>query len=266
MEAVTFFEGKMDEVSIWTTPLTPSFLRNIMHTAISSTTGLEVYHNFYGGNGQTQFTDQSGNGHTGTWYGSNGGINTFSVVETPTYPFMTNTAQNVRGLWSSVGTAKTIRSNGLRINATTTLSDTDNTVWGNNGAGSSVVTNNLPTSVSERFLQFWTIEESGTVDNTTFEFDLGSISQTSISAGAASSYVLLYRRSSVSGTFAIVTTGSTTSNNDRVQFTNVNIEPGYYTIGTTDTLSSPLSNSSSNTSARMISTNEIDSARTRFGN
>ena len=235
-----FFQGNMDEVSIWRIALSQSNIREMMHVMISDTTNLEAYYRFHVEAGTPTLGDDSGKRHTGTWSGASSGTNTTSTLSTETYPFTYSRINNVSGVWSATGTDGTNFSDGFRIYANTALTSTNLAVCGHDNAGTTTVTDDLGSSAAvNRFEQVWKVEVGGTVTDAILQFDLGTISGTAITAGTASDYVLLYR-ASTTGNFSDITTGNSISSTDRVSFTGISLSEGYYTIGTKDDANSPL--------------------------
>ena len=235
-----FFQGNMDEVSIWRTALDQQSIRDMMHVMISDTTNLEAYYRFHVAAGTPTIGDDSGKRHTGTWSGASSGTNTTSTLSTETYPFTYARINNVSGVWSATGTDGTNFSDGFRIYANTALTGTNLAVCGHDNAGTATITDDLTSSTAvNRFEQVWKVEVGGTVTDAILQFDLGTITGAAITVGTASDYVLLYR-AGTSGDFSDITTGNTTSNTDRVNFTGISLSEGYYTIGTKDDANSPL--------------------------
>ena len=235
-----FFQGNMDEVSIWRTALSQQSIRDIMHVMISDTTNLEAYYRFHVAAGTPTIGDDSGKRHTGTWSGASSGTNTTSTLSTETYPFTYSRINNVSGVWSATGTDGTNFSDGFRIYANTALTSTNLAVCGHDNAGTATITDDLTSSTAvSRLEQVWKVEVGGTVTDAILQFDLGTITGAAITAGTASDYVLLYR-ASTTGDFSDITTGNTTSNTDRVNFTGISLSEGYYTIGTKDNTNSPV--------------------------
>ena len=110
---------------------------------------------------------------------------------------------------------------------------------GHDDGEKSIVTSDLPTGVNERFNRIWAIEKTGDVD-TVVSFDLSEYGGGIV--GDVNNYRLLYRNSTT-GNFSEVITNNTSVNGDRIEFevNDTDLVNGYYTLGTTDSNTSPLS-------------------------
>ncbi len=113
---------------------------------------------------------------------------------------------------------------------------------GRNSGSNSVVTADVASGVTHRWNRIWYLDKTGTLDGANvqigFDFSDGGMSG---SPATASNYRLLYR-SGTSGNFSAVTTASSAIAGDNINFTatDANIADGYYTVGTTNSSSSPL--------------------------
>ncbi|MCS7014304.1 MAG: T9SS type A sorting domain-containing protein, partial [Chloroherpetonaceae bacterium] len=97
----------------------------------------------------------------------------------------------------------------------------------------------LPSGVTDRWSRIWYLDKTGSIDAQLI-FDFGDAG-VSIMPGNPTNYRLLYR-SGLAGAFAEVTVAATQVQGDQVIFDvdNANLNDGYYTIGTTNPVDSPL--------------------------
>jgi hypothetical protein len=125
--------------------------------------------------------------------------------------------------------------------ASGTFSD-GNYVWGAHQGGENIPsTDDLPVGVNERFDRIWFVEDQDADDNDIdIRFDLGNLFGAELSTVDETNYVLL-RRTGQSGQFTNTGLTSAVANGDQIEFTVAggSLE-GYYTLGTTDEISSPL--------------------------
>ncbi len=114
--------------------------------------------------------------------------------------------------------------------------------FAHNNTVNAVVTSDISGSVDARWARDWWVEKStGANVNVNMTFDL----QEGIPGGQypqdINNYVLLYR-STNSGNYSVVTATPSIGDADQVVFDvlNANLQNGYYTIGTTDQVNSPV--------------------------
>jgi sugar lactone lactonase YvrE len=144
--------------------------------------------------------------------------------------------KNARGISKQAEVTISGSSAGLTIADAGFLQDNDDIVIiGHNELLNQEISDDLPTGPTLRWSRTWkvTVNDSnsdGGAIQMIFGFNSAGM-QTSPSS--ADAYSLLYR-SGVSGNFAIVSTTSTSINDDAVIFNVPNIQNGYYTIGSTD--------------------------------
>jgi sugar lactone lactonase YvrE len=144
--------------------------------------------------------------------------------------------KNARGISKQSEVTISGSSAGLTIADAGFLQDNDDIVIiGHNELLNQEISDDLPTGPTLRWSRTWkvTVNDSnsdGGAIQMIFGFNSAGM-QTSPSS--ADAYSLLYR-SGVSGNFAIVSTTSTSINDDAVIFNVPNIQNGYYTIGSTD--------------------------------
>ncbi len=238
--ASNYLEAEIDEIRMWNDVRTITEIQDNMHKQLTpaSEANLIAYYQLDHADGTTSITD-SKNSYTGTWDGFSGSNTTSNF--TTSYAAFGNTTMNdktdVRGLWQITGTNTTSESDGLTMQVGSALTETNFATFGHDNAGTGTTTNDMSTSTGiNRYSQTWYVDETGTVSGATLTFDLGTISGSTVTAGTASDYVLLYR-SGTSGDFTDVTTGNAIANTNQVSFTGVDLQDGYYTIGTPNSIS-----------------------------
>jgi len=140
------------------------------------------------------------------------------------------------------GNVTTAKSSGFYVSENGSLDNGDYLMFAhNNTINDGPTTLDLPVGVAERWKRDWYVEKTGGLNaKMTFDFQEG------ITGGLfpqnISNYVLLFR-SSTSVDYSVVSTSSVNYGEaDQVIFdlTNINLQNGYYTIGTTDESNSPV--------------------------
>ena len=226
------FNGRVDELRIWSTARTQSEIQqNMLKELTGSESNLVAYYNFNEGSGTT-LTDLT--------TPQENGINSNSPTWVTSYvPMGNSTVQSqtdVRCLWQASGTNNTLESGGLFMKVGTQLTEPNYANFGHDNANGSLVGTDLTgTTAVSRYNRTWYNDEVGTVDNASITFDLGTITGTTVTPNAANDYVLLYR-SGISGNFTEVAVGNSVANSDQITFTGINLQDGYYAIGSKSTV------------------------------
>ena len=235
----SYFDGQIDEVRVWNVARSASEILENMHKELTpgSEANLVVYYQMEHTDGEITVTD-SKSSNNGTWSGS-GGSNTTSNFETSYAALGNATAKNqtnVRGLWQATGTNTSSESDGFTTSVGVALTETNLAVFGHDNAGTGTSTSDLSSSAAtERISQIWYVDEVGTVSGATLTFDLGTITGGAATPVAFGNYRLLYR-AGTSGDFSDDATATSIANTDQVVFTSVDLQDGYYTIGSTTSI------------------------------
>jgi len=127
------------------------------------------------------------------------------------------------------------------MDVNSTLSEINYATYAHNNLGTAAVTTDLPSGslVVQRYEQIWNVIKTGNVI-ANITFDLSTIHGVPITAGAPSGYRLLHR-TGTSGDFSqLGVSANSVANTDQVTFSNRSLLNGYYTIGTSDIINSPL--------------------------
>ena len=155
--------------------------------------------------------------------------------------------EQVHGIGTTDGSAKHARaqsSGGLVLEERNSSLNATNEflLAGHNGVDATPIsTADLPSGVQQRWSRIWYLDKTGTIDaRIAFDFSDANVS---ITPGIAANYRLLYR-AGTSGTFSEVTIVGTPfiQNTDQIAFdvNDANLQDGYYTLGTTNPVDSPL--------------------------
>ena len=174
-------------------------------------------------------TDNSTNSNIGTlvngptWVTSNAPIGSIN----------SSYRTNIEALWEKTGTSDSETSDGLSMNVSSALAETNFVVYGNNGsAGTNDSDFPSGESIQKRSSRIWCFDEKGTVTSD-IKIDISSATGNSVTPSSASNYKLLYK-SCNSCSFSVYATGASASG-DVVTFSNVTIQDGFYAMATTDT-------------------------------
>ena len=139
------------------------------------------------------------------------------------------------------------QADGLRFDLTTGFEDGDYLLAGHATPVNSVNTTDIsgPTGLDARMDRIWYVDatNAGSALTTSFQFDLSDAGLAASVNPDPSGYVLLYRGGQ-SGSWSTVSTGGVSTNDDQITFSGVSSASpgdGYYTLGTTDQVASPIS-------------------------
>ena len=223
------FNGKIDEVRIWSTVRTIDQIRSTMFVPLAgSESGLVAYYNFNASTG-TSLADQTSPQENGT------NVNMENADWVTSYAPLgdatSQTSTDTRAIWQSTGTSSSLESRGLIMSVGTALTEQNYVVYGHNNAGGSVNSTDLTGSTAKsKYSQVWYINKTGTVNNANLTFDLGTVAGSSVTVDSIADYVLLYR-AGTSGNFVDVANASSLANSDQITFTGINLQTGYYAVG-----------------------------------
>ena len=223
------FNGKIDEVRIWSTVRTIDQIRSTMFVPLAgSESGLVAYYNFNASTGTT-LADQTSPQENGT------NVNMENADWVTSYAPLgdatSQTSTDTRAIWQSTGTSSSLESRGLIMSVGTALTEQNYVVYGHNNAGGSVNSTDLTGSTAKsKYSQVWYINKTGTVNNANLTFDLGTVAGSSVTVDSIADYVLLYR-AGTSGNFVDVANASSLANSDQITFTGINLQTGYYAVG-----------------------------------
>ena len=128
------------------------------------------------------------------------------------------------------GTSTSQASNGLTMSVSSTLSEENFAVFGNNNT-SNTSTSDLPSGAVIRSARIWQVDKSGTV-SANIIIDISDATGNSPTVGDATNYKLLHRIGT-SGNFIIAATGGSVSG-DNITFSGVTVNKGFYVIAATE--------------------------------
>ena len=228
----------IDEVRVWNTDLTQSQIQAWMHKTLdtshdnysnSTSDNLKVYFQMSSSSiSGTTLSDQSSNGNNATLYN----VGEVELVSSyvPISDLNSSYETNVEAIWSASTTSSSDASNGLTMTVSSTLSEENFAVFGNNNT-SNTSTSDLPSGTVIRSARIWQMDKSGTV-SASIIIDISDATGNSPTVGAATNYKLLHRIGT-SGNFTSVATGGSVSG-DNITFSGVTIHKGFYVIAATD--------------------------------
>lgn len=231
-DGVNYFIGEIDEVRFWSSVRTAAEIKDNMFGRIAtSNPDLVAYYDFdaaaIGTDGVPDLV--TGNtAHPAT-------LNNMSSSEilSSTAPIHALTAINdVKGIWTKTPTGTS--SLGLAVLSQASLTDGNTATYGHINTSNAVVTTDLPIGLSQRFEQVWAIDINGSV-TTNINFNVSTVLGSSVNLGAPSTYHLLYR-ANTSGTFLDLGVANAILAGTQVQFTNINLQDGYYTMASDNLL------------------------------
>jgi len=176
----------------------------------------------------TTLSDQSSNGNNATLYN----VGEVELVSSyvPISDLNSSYETNVEAIWSANTTSSSDASNGLTMTVSSTLSEENFAVFGNNNT-SNTSTSDLPSGTVIRSARIWQMDKSGTVSASVI-IDISDATGNSPTVGAATNYKLLHRIGT-SGNFTSVATGGSVSS-DNITFSGVTIHKGFYVIAATE--------------------------------
>ena len=228
----------IDEVRVWNTDLTQSQIQAWMHKTLdtshdnysnSTSDNLKVYFQMSSSSiSGTTLSDQSANGNNASLYN----VGEVELVSSyvPISDLNSSYETNVEAIWSASTTSSSDASNGLTMTVSSTLSEENFAVFGNNNT-SNTSTSDLPNGTAIRSARIWQVDKSGTVSASVI-IDISEATGNSPTIGAATNYKLLHRIGT-SGNFTSVATGGSVSD-DNITFSGVTVHKGFYVIAATD--------------------------------
>ncbi len=231
------FQGRLDELNIWTYDREIDLIRDKMHATYFNWTNLTGAYNFNQTTGTT-LPDTDAPAENGT------NINMDNTNWVASYVPMGNATsrgrKNQRGIWQATETTNALDSDGFYLSVNAPLTETNYATYGhdNNELLNTILNTDLPVGAQKRYKETWYIDEQGTV-NANITFDLNKIWGPAISASQAASYVLLYR-SGTSGAFSIFSSSASLTSSTKITFNNIALQDGYFTLGTNNEINSPL--------------------------
>ncbi len=253
-----YFDGQIDEVRVWSVPLTQAQIQaNMFRTLSGSEANLQGYWKLDEASGQT-ITDTSG-GNDGFLGANNSDAGSDPLRLTSSAPIGNGTVtnlNNVTGIWYLGNTSAS--SGGLTLaNSTFFNAVGDDIIFAHDGAINENVNSDLPTGGvwvgapnPGRWVRTWYLDKSDlgtTGGNITFTFDYSNAGMSAYTpSGTLSNYRLIYR-SATTGQFQDIA-GATSISGDQVIFSGVAtlgaegpnaVADGYYTLGTLDNTNSP---------------------------
>lgn len=220
--------GEIDEIRIWNDLRSADEIIDNMHIELQGNeSNLVAYYNMSDGNG-TSLSDNSTNNYTGTITGAS-----WTTSYAPIGNLENSYKYKPYALWKKTGTSNSRGSNGLSLNVSVSLTESNYVIYGNNNT-TGTSTTNLPSgeSLQKRSSRIWQFDEVGNVTSN-IKIDISSATNNSVTPASASNYKLLYKLCDGCD-FSVYATGSSNSG-DVITFTNVTIKDGFYSIGSTDT-------------------------------
>ena len=228
----------IDEVRVWNTDLTQSQIQAWMHKTLdtshdnysnSTSDNLKVYFQMSSSSiSETTLSDQSANDNNATLY--NVGAVELVSSYVPISDLNSSYETNVEAIWSASTTSSSDASNGLTMTVSSTLSEENFAVFGNNNT-SNTSTSDLPSGTVIRSARIWQVDKSGTVSASVI-IDISDATGNSPTVGAATNYKLLHRIGT-SGNFTTAATGGSVSG-DNITFSGVTVNKGFYVIAATE--------------------------------
>ena len=141
---------------------------------------------------------------------------------------------NIKAIWEKSSTSASSLSDGLSMISSTGLAEENYTIYGNNGLSSTSSLNLPPVeNLSLRSARVWQFDVTGIV-SIDITIDIGDATGYSGPPVLASDFRLLYRPVGCTGdcNFQVISTASSVSSTDNIEFTNVSLQNGFYAIGT----------------------------------
>lgn len=229
-------QGKIDELSIWSTVRSLSLIRDKMHARYTFWGGLESNYRFDESEGA--ILPDTDSDHDGT------NINMEDEDWVSSYLPMGNSIARARidqrGIWQAVGTDNALDSDGFWLRVDSPLLEENYATYGNENdiRLNSISELDLPMGVVQRYNETWYIDVFGIV-NANITFNLNKIWGPNLLAGNVSNYALLYREDEDAAftelIYDVLIIGGT-----EVVFQGVPLTDGYYTLGTKNSSSSPI--------------------------
>ena len=225
LNSTKYYDGNLDEIRVWNSARSIDEIKaNMFKQLNGDENNLQAYYKMSTATGTT-LVDNSSNSNDGTITGATWGTNYVPLGD------LNNSYQtDMEGLWEATETSASQASNGLTMTVSSTLSEENFAVFGNNNT-SSTSTADLPSGTVIRSARIWQVDKSGTVSASVI-IDISEATGNSPTVGDATNYKLLHRIGT-SGNFTIVATGGSVSG-DNITFSGVTVNKGFYVIAATD--------------------------------
>ncbi|MEZ5045633.1 MAG: LamG-like jellyroll fold domain-containing protein [Chitinophagaceae bacterium] len=225
VDGINYYSGEMDEVRFWNYVRTPAQIKEGMHKPVDPlSTGLITYFSFDGAtNTAAGVSNLSNFGFPGTMTN----MESTDIITSQAPIHWDATMNEVHAIWSLLNIGN--ESGGSYAYSASALASGTYLAYGHNNGSGSHITADVPTGVDERYDRVWSLDGLNS-PVATLNFDLSTIEATSVVPSSIGNYVLLYRASNA-GTFTNLTTASAIVNSDQVEFQNIAIQDGYYTVG-----------------------------------
>jgi len=225
LSSTQYYDGNLDEIRVWNSARSIDEIKaNMFKQLNGNESNLQAYYKMSTATGTT-LVDNSSNSNDGTISGATWGAN-----YVPLGNLNSSYQTDMEGLWEAIGTSSSQASNGLTMSVSSTLSEENFAVFGNNNT-SNTSTSDLPSGTVIRSARIWQVDKSGTVSASVI-IDISDATGNSPTIGAATNYKLLHRIGT-SGNFTIVATGGSKSG-DNITFSGVTLHKGFYVIAATD--------------------------------
>ena len=220
-----YYDGNLDEIRVWNSARTIDEIKaNMFKQLNGDESNLQAYYKMSTATGTT-LVDNTSNSNDGTISGATWGTN-----YVPLGNLNSSYQTDMEGLWEAVGTSASQDSDGLTMTVSSTLSEENFAVFGNNNT-SSTSTSDLPSGLAIRSARIWQVDKSGTV-SASVDIDISEVTGNTTTVGEATNYKLLHRIGT-SGNFTTVATGASV-NGDNITFSGVTINNGFYVIAATE--------------------------------
>ena len=222
-------DGEIDELRIWDDNRTQAEIKANMFIELEGDeANLIAYYKMSDGSGTTLTDNASAGNYDGTMTNmtTDDWVTSYAPIATLNSSYKTD----IEGLWSESGTSASQDSDGLTMTVSSTLSEENFAVFGNNNT-SSTSTSDLPSGVVIRSARIWQVDKSGTV-SASIIIDISEATGNSPTVGDATNYKLLHRIGT-SGNFITTATGVSVSG-DNITFSGVTINNGFYVIAATE--------------------------------
>ena len=225
VNSTQYYDGNLDEIRVWNSARSIDEIKaNMFKQLNGDENNLQAYYKMSTATGTT-LVDNSSNSNDGTITGATWGTN-----YVPLGDLNSSYQTDMEGLWEATGTSASQASNGLTMTVSSTLSEENFAVFGNNNT-SNTSTSDLPSGTVIRSARIWQVDKSGTVSASVI-IDISEATGNSPTVGDATNYKLLHRIGT-SGNFTSVATGGSVSG-DNITFSGVTIHKGFYVIAATD--------------------------------
>ena len=225
LNSTQYYDGNLDEIRVWNSARNIDEIKaNMFKELNGDENNLQAYYKMSTATGTT-LVDNSSNSYDGTISGA-----TWGTTYVPLGNLNSSYQTDMEGLWEATGTSASQASNGLTMTVSSTLSEENFAVFGNNNT-SNTSTSDLPSGTAIRSARIWQVDKSGTVSASVI-IDISDATGNSPTVGAATNYKLLHRIGT-SGNFTSVATGGSVSG-DNITFSGVTIHKGFYVIAATD--------------------------------